>query len=694
MPAPTASDYLAKAISQNKIITFRLLSRELSIHVNEAKNELAAYHAASRSSPQPTYATFLLSGDVTIEPKITEPTGDSQESNPASTQPQEDVKVETDNKDAVRFERRITLAGESDVEVVKAQYTRLLCVHIYSISATHIKDCNALAAPMERVRTIDGERGVDHARKVGMTVAPNAKWSKALPKSATVAKAQALPPDAKDPSKALTSSKQTAPAPEPKKKTGLLDWSKSKPKDKAAAADHPKPKVKTEETGIDSKTLTKLKSNDKSPAPSPKVKVEEAANDLKPKGKEDAVSTSKETLKVSEAAPKKRVSTARPLSKQANGPPQPGPSRDTTAKPASKQITNSTSKKGTLQDSMMHRPDTTAATTAGVDSTNTSDSGRSSITPRLKKGRITSDEEDEEDEAPVKRPFGAKRKSVALTSDDEDEEDGRRDSAKRKKLVKGKSATEERRKAEAEKKKQLERMMDDEEEEEEEGEGKEEDAVEEDIHGSGNDSAPEHVPHTKAIRGMPKKDKPTGIDVPNKPRKRKEKVPIGSNGKPKKKVTRTEKTKNAKGFDVMKDVSDWETDSQAQTEEESDPESKPPKKKPTPSEKLSAKTKPKPKPKVKQEEIETEEEGDEEAAKTTKPKPRPSITSGKRKASPSEDEAEKPKQAKQSKVGPRDSIASDKGGMAKPKLQAKLSGGGGGARKSSQGGIASFLQKK
>lgn len=146
---------------------------------------------------------------------------DSQDLAPASTQPeasQTDYKVE----DPIRLERRITLAGENDVEggpistahwlnynalladvlptrakVVKGQYSRLSCVHIYSISAAPIKvggvqglsnsvmvadgisrvlkDSVALTAPMERVRAIDGERGVDHARKVGMTVVPNAK---------------------------------------------------------------------------------------------------------------------------------------------------------------------------------------------------------------------------------------------------------------------------------------------------------------------------------------------------------------------------------------------------------------------------------------------------------------------------------------------------------------------------------------
>ncbi|KAG8874697.1 hypothetical protein FRB98_008300, partial [Tulasnella sp. 332] len=690
MAPPSASDYLAKAISQNKIITFRLLSRELSIHVNEAKNQLAAYHAATRSSSQPTYATFLLSGDVTIVPNPTEPTlnTDSQDSAPPSTQPeasQTDIKVEV----PARLERRITLAGESDVEIVKGQYSRLSCVHIYSISAAPIKDSVALAAPMERVRVIDGERGVDHAKKVGMTVVPNAKWSKPLAKAPTATKV-------KD-EKSATSSKPpvTAPPPAEKKKTSLLDWSKSKPKDKTAIAPPQKPKVKEENDG-DTKNPAELDS--KSPAPpASKAKVEEtspsSSKTIKPKEEGTSTSNTKTMLQVPESSGKKRVTTARPLSKQNYDANKPSSSKNTTAKPASKQTTK------TAENPMMHRP-TAATRSSGMDpdTSNASDSGESSITTRLKKGRVVSDEEEEEEEeAPIKKPSGLKRKSVALSSEDEDTEP---EKMKRSRLVKGKSSVQ----------KDLEKMMDSDEEEEGEGEESHDQKAlasrSASPAASEEDSAPEHVPHTKAIRGMPKKDRPTGIDVSNKPRKRKEKVPIGSNGKPKKKVTRTEKTKNAKGFMVMKDVSDWETDSQAETEEESATESKVVKKaKPTP----TGPTKPKPKSKVRvKQEEETEEEGDEEAAKGGKTSsrskaPRPSM--GKRKASTpgssrEDEEDDNPKQAKQPKIEaasfkPRESTSnatSDQArGAGKSKPSVKPSGGG--PRKSSQAGLGSYFQK-
>lgn len=66
-----------------------------------------------------------------------------------------------------------------------------------------------------------------------------------------------------------------------------------------------------------------------------------------------------------------------------------------------------------------------------------------------------------------------------------------------------------------------------------------------------NDEPPPHVPFTKKIRGMPKKEKPkkevaTGIDAP-KERQKKTKAPIGSNGRPKKRIVKTRRTKTEKG---------------------------------------------------------------------------------------------------------------------------------------------------
>lgn len=67
------------------------------------------------------------------------------------------------------------------------------------------------------------------------------------------------------------------------------------------------------------------------------------------------------------------------------------------------------------------------------------------------------------------------------------------------------------------------------------------------IHDS--DSEPEHVPLTKNEARNQPKIKETGIDKkPPKARAKKSAVPLGSNGKPKKRVVKSRKKKNEKGF--------------------------------------------------------------------------------------------------------------------------------------------------
>ncbi|KAL9713497.1 CDC27 protein [Leucoagaricus gongylophorus] len=58
-------DFLTKQLFISKnVVTYRLLSRELGIHVNVAKNELAAFYTKLTKSPdQACSATYLISGE-------------------------------------------------------------------------------------------------------------------------------------------------------------------------------------------------------------------------------------------------------------------------------------------------------------------------------------------------------------------------------------------------------------------------------------------------------------------------------------------------------------------------------------------------------------------------------------------------------------------------------------------------------
>ncbi|KAG5647477.1 hypothetical protein DXG03_009412 [Asterophora parasitica] len=64
MSSQSTIDFLTKQIFIEKsIVTYRSLSRELRIHVNTAKNELATYHENAPYHSQTSCATYLLSGE-------------------------------------------------------------------------------------------------------------------------------------------------------------------------------------------------------------------------------------------------------------------------------------------------------------------------------------------------------------------------------------------------------------------------------------------------------------------------------------------------------------------------------------------------------------------------------------------------------------------------------------------------------
>ncbi|KAF8892155.1 hypothetical protein BD779DRAFT_95234 [Infundibulicybe gibba] len=65
MSSQPVIDYLTKQLFIEKnLVTYRSLSRALTIHVNAAKNELAAYHASVPYQSQTSEATYLLCGEM------------------------------------------------------------------------------------------------------------------------------------------------------------------------------------------------------------------------------------------------------------------------------------------------------------------------------------------------------------------------------------------------------------------------------------------------------------------------------------------------------------------------------------------------------------------------------------------------------------------------------------------------------
>ncbi|KIO34329.1 hypothetical protein M407DRAFT_16864, partial [Tulasnella calospora MUT 4182] len=332
--AGQAASFIAKSIADNKIVTFRVVSRELSIHVNEAKNQLASYYSSSKESGTSTYATFLVSGEVAV--------ARAPESQDASSMDTSDI---ADSGSLSTLERRIVLTGEEELEAVKSQFVNIFSVHVYSLAANRVKDAGLLMTSSTSVREIDGQRGVEHAKRVGMMVAPDVKWTPSAGKTPIQPKAQPLKPKN---AAADAPQRATKPEPLPDKKPGTLDWSKAKPKaepseaalsikkdpspapppKKAAAKDWFKPKQ-------GSTPQVKPEQAKSTPITAPKPEAAKSEGAQPKMGPSTAEGASAKPTSSIVAAAKGSGSTAKPASKQS------------TARPASKQFTATTAKDST-----------------------------------------------------------------------------------------------------------------------------------------------------------------------------------------------------------------------------------------------------------------------------------------------------------------------------------------------------------
>ncbi|KAF9482550.1 hypothetical protein BDN70DRAFT_929929 [Pholiota conissans] len=235
MTTQAISDYLTKQLFiEGNIVTYRSLSRQFSIHVNEAKNELARYHHDAPYQSQKCLATFLLSGiprrqdghnydeDVDMD-GIRNPIQEEEEG--------EEVPQTT-----------ITIVNERDLEAAKASYAEIMTIHMYSISPAPIHDAGLICTPTETVQNTDREKGPSFSVKLGRIVGKGIKMGASKKKILPIAGPSKLKaPEPKSLAKTESKEATTIAAPdkgkEKPKVTGngkLQFFSKSKEPAKAA----------------------------------------------------------------------------------------------------------------------------------------------------------------------------------------------------------------------------------------------------------------------------------------------------------------------------------------------------------------------------------------------------------------------------------------------------------------------------
>ncbi|KAH8112744.1 DNA polymerase subunit Cdc27 [Phellopilus nigrolimitatus] len=267
MSTTTADDtinaYLQREVVENgNVVTFKLLSRKLAIHVNAAKNALASFHAQKRETSQPVYATFWLSGDV-----------DAREADEAA---HDNMDVDGVNETDWQV-RKVILVSEQDLENAKATFVKVRSLHVYALSANALTDLSLICVPSQEIREIDAAGGRSFAETVGKILSPYVKGVELTGKpSNPPAPVKLQASSSKLTNVPITKAKvqekpQVKPVPvasekERPKTSGKLDWSKAKAKQVKKEPSEAKAAVKVEDAKkakVDSqeKRGTKRKSN-------------------------------------------------------------------------------------------------------------------------------------------------------------------------------------------------------------------------------------------------------------------------------------------------------------------------------------------------------------------------------------------------------------------------------------------------
>ncbi|KAN0083963.1 DNA polymerase subunit Cdc27 [Tylopilus felleus] len=298
MTTKRARDFLDKELFVKRgIVTFRSLSRELRIHVNDAKNELQCYYDAVRDTDAPAVPTYLVSGEV---PALTvKPPADTQQSESAMDI---DLEFEEDREEVdVVCQSKVLLVDARTLDEAKLQFSRIHSVHIYSLSPSRFGDAGLVCTPSFKVHKADIRGGPEffsivgkitgsHVKRRAGAVNQNAASSskttldvpaKVAPKHAAPTKAEQQTNKGKLPSNAKEQTSTTTPLTRAESKdrpkpSGKLDWSKAKTKDKEPVAERAKEEKKlkvephspaaiadsatSKKTGLETKKLLVLKS--------------------------------------------------------------------------------------------------------------------------------------------------------------------------------------------------------------------------------------------------------------------------------------------------------------------------------------------------------------------------------------------------------------------------------------------------
>ncbi|TFY59274.1 hypothetical protein EVJ58_g5889 [Rhodofomes roseus] len=546
------TDYLTKQVQiDHNVVTFRLLSRYFNTHVNTAKNNLAAFHAASRSSQEPVYATYMLTGEVAppaARSAHSQEDGMDVDAGDTTTLGEMREHEREQDSDVVPL-MKVLLVGENDVEKAKTHYLRVFSQVVYSLSPTHLVDSSLICPPTEKVYEVDAKVTADAPALLGRLIGPHVHVGKpvvltplpaktpVMPLASTVSKQAAATKSEQQDSKPKLKPQETKPSLRPQESkpslkpkeskislkpraSGTLDWGKAKAKQQdEGIATKGKEKEKAKEKEADEakeKEKSKVKSEDTKKVASPVAQSK--AKKASPRGvkRKSVLPSSSDDEEAQDNTPRKKSPLTSSL-KQKEKDEKPYTSKSSTTKPS---VTGQKSTRALMSDS-------------------DDDDSHSSITPPPAKGA-------------AKNKNGVKAKKAVLS--DSDEEDTVERGQRRKTKVKDKTRS-------SIPDKSLQAMMDIDDDDVIKASRS---VAEVDTEVETEEEAP---PDTQTEDFIEDSEPERVKQRPRKRKQDKKPVPVGSNGLKKRRAMRTRTKTDDKGYMVTEDYSSYESVDEEEVEE-------------------------------------------------------------------------------------------------------------------------------
>ncbi|EWC45382.1 hypothetical protein DRE_00781 [Drechslerella stenobrocha 248] len=174
MSAEYTSFLAARVLNENKLITYRLLSRELNIHVTKAKEYLTAFHESeNRKRSGSCHATYVITGLpkplIPVQPKTDDDDDTYMEGDPAQVPTQ-------GGDEGAATTTSVLLVTEEELEETKALFQEIRSIHIYSIEPGPLKDLLVIAdASTELYSRFQDTDPVEKSKLYGTTLNKSVK---------------------------------------------------------------------------------------------------------------------------------------------------------------------------------------------------------------------------------------------------------------------------------------------------------------------------------------------------------------------------------------------------------------------------------------------------------------------------------------------------------------------------------------